>query len=211
MVTCEQFELDVAELALGHVDGERRDALLEHASGCVRCHASLTRTVEAADGLLLLAQEAEPPAGFESRVLARTFDPPARHQRRGWAVAAAVVAALALGAFGGWALRGDGGRAAAASADIVARASGSVVGHVQLVGGPTPSVLVTITSPNAQPGVRTCELQRPDGSWVTVGTWTLDDVADGFWATAVDPALVGSGAMRVVAEDGSVLATANFG
>lgn len=210
MVTCEQFEMDVAELALGHVDGERRDALLEHAAGCVRCHASLTGTVETADGLLLLAQEAEPPAGFESRVLARTFDPPGRHARRAWSVAAAVVVALTVGALGGWVLRGANTRDTA-SADIVARNSGSVIGHVQLVGSPTPSVLVTITSPNTQPGVRTCELQRPDGSWVTVGTWTLDDVADGYWATGVDPALVASNAMRVVAEDGSVLATANFG
>jgi hypothetical protein len=55
-----------------------------------------------------------------------------------------------------------------------------------------------------------CRLERTDGTSVHLGEFSLDDTGRGYWGapTPVDPATV-SGA-RLLAADGSVLATAHF-
>lgn len=55
-----------------------------------------------------------------------------------------------------------------------------------------------------------CRLERTDGTSVHLGEFSLDDAGRGYWGapTRVDPATV-SGA-RLLAADGSVLATARF-
>lgn len=55
-----------------------------------------------------------------------------------------------------------------------------------------------------------CRLERTDGTSVHIGEFSLDDAGRGYWGapTRVDPATV-SGA-RLLAADGSVLATAHF-
>jgi len=55
-----------------------------------------------------------------------------------------------------------------------------------------------------------CRLERTDGTSVHIGEFSLDDAGRGYWGapTRVDPATV-SGA-RLLAADGSVLATARF-
>ena len=100
------------------------------------------------------------------------------------------------------------GEPTAATASIVA-ATGSEVGSVQLIAEPTPHVLVTIAAPRPDPGFRTCELQRPDGTWEQVGWWDAADIASGVWAVGIDPTLLDAKAMRIIS-DGDVLATATF-
>jgi hypothetical protein len=71
-------------------------------------------------------------------------------------------------------------------------------------------VLVTVERPRPGPGTRFCELQLPDGTWVEVGSWELDEIASGVWAAGIDAELLDSGAMRITLDDGTVVATATF-
>lgn len=62
----------------------------------------------------------------------------------------------------------------------------------------------------AETGRVSCRLERTDGTSVNIGEFSLDDAGRGYWGapTRVDPESV-SGA-RLLAADGSVLATAHF-
>ncbi len=68
---CREADEVLVELALGQVGGEPRAQALAHVDGCARCTAELGSLAAVADELLALVPPAEPPAGFESRVLAR--------------------------------------------------------------------------------------------------------------------------------------------
>src|ERR671910_863930 len=70
------------ELALGTAGGPERAEALQHASECGPCRALIGELAEAADALPLLAPEAEPPPGFEERVLAALKAPRRRNRRR---------------------------------------------------------------------------------------------------------------------------------
>ncbi len=210
---CDHFDEHADELALGQIDEPLRSRLLAHATGCPRCHALLAGLGTVVDRLLLVAPQVEPPAGFESRVLARMATASASAaQRRGvpfW-VAAVVAAATAALAVGVTLLAGESSPGATPAAEIVA-ATGAEVGFVRLVADPEPHVLITVTAPRPGAGLRHCELQRDDGNWVEVGTWEVADLASGVWAVGIDADLLGATAMRVTDANGSVLATARFG
>jgi hypothetical protein len=70
-LSCAEVEALAAELALGTLSGAERAAALSHLSGCGQCRDMIDQLAPVADNLLLLAPPADPPAGFESRVLAR--------------------------------------------------------------------------------------------------------------------------------------------
>ncbi len=106
-MTCAELEGLAAELALGTVSGAERAGALDHLAGCVACRELVADLAQAADRLLLLAPAAEPPPGFESKVLARMgVAVPSRHSHRprrrrvlaGVAAAALVAAMSAVGA-----------------------------------------------------------------------------------------------------------------
>ncbi len=211
-VTCSDFDTDAAELALGLVDDPRRTALVEHAASCRRCQARLDDLVAVVDQLVLLAPQVEPPAGFETRALARMGAPAAD---LGWARRAriltsllALVATLTLGMVVGRMLVHTTGRAERTA--NIHNAAGAAVGEVHLVADPRPHILVSVLRPPTTPGMRTCELERPDGSWAVVGTWTKEEISTGVWAAALDPALMHAKAMRVTNDDGALLASAQF-
>jgi hypothetical protein len=218
-VGCPDFEAEVDELAVGAVAEPRRSALLAHAATCASCGERLRDLADLADRLLLLAPSAEPPPGFESRVLQRlaaTGGSWTDHRRRFLLLVAA--AALVLGVFAGTVVEQVRGRpsgpADVATADIVS-GEGAVVGEVRLVTDPEPHVLVSIAQPRPSPGRRGCELVLADGSRVRVGSWAYDDVEHGVWAAGIDGELLEAVAMRVVDDDGRVIArviaTARFG
>jgi hypothetical protein len=98
-MSCEQTRRVAAELALGIADGAERAEALRHLAECAECRRTVEELSTIADELLMLAPEREPPAGFESRVLARMRPPTAARTKR-WRrvlapVAAAGVAAVA--------------------------------------------------------------------------------------------------------------------
>ena len=99
--TCEQTRELLPELALGILGGEERARALEHLTRCADCSSELAAMSRAADGLLTLAPQQEPPAGFEGRVLARLRRERPRHRARlitTLAAAAALIAVIAGGA-----------------------------------------------------------------------------------------------------------------
>ena len=81
-----------AEVALGIAPAEDRARLRWHATGCAGCREVLSEQSALADDLLALTPEHEPPAGFESQVLAMLGDRPPR--RRRWRRVALVAAAI---------------------------------------------------------------------------------------------------------------------
>jgi predicted anti-sigma-YlaC factor YlaD len=94
-MSCAEVRELAPELALGILSGGERAEVLLHVNGCSRCQAYVAELTEAADMIPQLAPEAEPPPGFEARVLRRLGERERRTRRR-WIVAAAGVAAAAI-------------------------------------------------------------------------------------------------------------------
>ena len=92
--TCAEVRELAPELALGIVGGPDRAEAIEHTSECGPCRVLVGDLAEAADALPLLAAEAEPPPGFEERVLG-ALKAPRRRRRRLVAATVAVAAAAA--------------------------------------------------------------------------------------------------------------------
>jgi anti-sigma factor RsiW len=100
-VSCDRTRELAPELALGILDGEQRAQALRHLAECRECRRAVEELTAVADELVMLAPEREPPAGFETRVLARLQPPsadtrPARRRRRLLAPLAAAAAAAAV-------------------------------------------------------------------------------------------------------------------
>ena len=81
-MSCAQVRELAPELALGILSGAERAEVLLHVNGCARCQAYVAELTEAADVIPQLAPEAEPPLGFEGRVL-RRLDERERSDRHG--------------------------------------------------------------------------------------------------------------------------------
>jgi anti-sigma factor RsiW len=110
--TCSTVEALAPELALGLVDGPERAEVIAHLEHCSRCRELVEDLARTGDRVVLLAPGAEPPVGFETRVVDRirasrdvaaTPEPQRRWLRRevvAWAAAAAcLVALIAVGLF----------------------------------------------------------------------------------------------------------------
>ena len=95
-LTCSEVRELAPELALGILGGAERAEVLLHVNACARCQAYVVELTEAADAIPQLVPEAEPPAGFESRVLRRLGEDRRRLRRRWVASVAAVAAAVAI-------------------------------------------------------------------------------------------------------------------
>lgn len=207
-ITCEMFEADAAELSVGTIDEPHRTDLLEHASTCPSCREVLDEVTDLADRLLLLAPEAEPPAGFESRALASLPrpSPPAPRASRARIMGAAVAAVLAfvVGVVVGNAGRTD---APVRSAVVVSPALTSA-GSVELAGA---ELTVSLGQDLPWPDEVACELIGPDGAWTRVASWSPDPRYGGEWTVTVDESLTRSPEMRLVSGDGAVLGRAFFG
>ncbi len=94
-MTCAEVRELAPELALGILSGAERAEVVLHVNGCARCQAYVAELTEAADVLPQLVPEAEPPAGFEARVMRRLGEGERRTRRR-WLAAVASVAAAAM-------------------------------------------------------------------------------------------------------------------
>jgi hypothetical protein len=146
------------ELALEILGGAERASAIAHLEGCVTCQQLVDALAADADRLLMLAPSAEPPAGFQDRVLtsltqvARPEAPRApshapshariraRIRARGVAVlglaASVALVALALGL-------GPSARPTPAGA-AMRTGNGEVVGHVFVHGEPEAALFMTL-------------------------------------------------------------------
>jgi hypothetical protein len=77
-LTCNEFRAMAAEVALGILSGAERADALGHMEHCVNCRAMVEGLAQTADSLLLLAPEADPSMGFESRVASRVSEQASR-------------------------------------------------------------------------------------------------------------------------------------
>ena len=66
-----QYADDLAELALGVLTGRERARALSHVESCPRCADELEQLSRAADTVVQVAPEVEPPMGFEVRLFER--------------------------------------------------------------------------------------------------------------------------------------------
>jgi hypothetical protein len=229
---CEEFANVAAELALGVLTGRERAQALAHLDHCDACRAEIRQLTQTSEELLGLLPTAEPPAGFETRVLARIgIEAPAPKQRglgRGWKLprwsagrpvgitrrmlaTAAVVAALAVAIVGGWGLRSATAPTTASSplsSAALVSAGHQDTGKIFLYNGSPRWLYMGVNGASAD-GTVICQVVGKDGQVTTVGSFQLTN-GYGSWGSPV-PASAGplSGA-RLVTPGGGVLATATF-
>jgi hypothetical protein len=83
-MTCGELADVAAELALGVLTGRERAMAVAHLEECEACRENVRQLMATGDQLLELLPPAEPPAGFESRVLERLgLSAPATEEERG--------------------------------------------------------------------------------------------------------------------------------
>ena len=190
--TCEIARERIPELALGLLDGAERAEVLLHVHGCARCQTVLDDFNGVADLLALSAPEAEPPPGFDRRVLAamrsaRRVDRQ-RFRRRALAIGAVAAAAAILSVAVVRIV--DAGRAGDEASSPMLRTApmigggGLTVGRVVASSSTPASVVVTVdyALPDGEYGLR---VQTATGSVARgVGTITVSG-GGGTWKGAV--------------------------
>jgi hypothetical protein len=183
-------EEDLAELATGAVTGAERAVALRHVVSCPDCLRELAQLSRTADELLVLAPLREPPAGFESVVLAHIAagDPPNTPGHRFLRSLAIAMLAAAIGAAAVWqATAGDreAGRdqrpAAQVSPHVTARpilaGDGTSAGTVFLYDG-DPAWLMLILAGVPVDGAYQIVVHYHDGT-SSAGEWCQVDRGEG--------------------------------
>jgi hypothetical protein len=173
-----------AELALGIAEGDQRAEALDHLATCATCRAEVDQLAAAADRVLLVAPEVEPPVGFESRVLdhletAAVPTAPGARRRPGrlLAVAAAVVVALlvfGLGVVAGR-LGGPAATHSVATGELTA-SSGMPVGRVTAISGDQSWLVMKVGgegNTSLEPGEYRVVCEYGNGRVYTAGTVTV--------------------------------------
>jgi hypothetical protein len=97
---CDEFADVAAELALGVLTGRERADALAHLERCDACRETVRQLTMTGEQLLGLLPAVEPPAGFESRVLARLGIAVPDAPPSADSASAAAPAAVAAGKFG---------------------------------------------------------------------------------------------------------------
>jgi anti-sigma-K factor RskA len=219
---CAALQDELSELALGVLTGRDRARVLAHVESCQRCAEELEHLSRAADSVVQVAPEVEPPMGFEVRLFERMGVADVRHRRRRvrpsrWTVgafaAAAAVAALAVGLSLGQSSSPTPTRSASpahgvATANLIE--DGSVVGRVATHGGAHPWMSMML----ADSGVRgwvNCVVVTSDGVSHHVGSFEATKDGYGAWIAPlhVNPRSVRTA--EVVSPSGTVIATAALG
>ena len=218
---CQAVRAVAAELALGTLEGSERGEALAHLAGCPACQAHVQELTEVVDQLLAAGPEAEPPAGFESAVMARIGAEGGATvvrlpRRRRLALAAAAVV-LVLGGLGAGLLVGrdaGGGGSELASATMEAP-GGDPVGEVWRYGGEDAVLFVSVpgwsdvvfAGPSAPNYALRLELE--DGTTTEVGDFTVDGGRSS-WGIATDVEGADIAAVSVVDDTGYVWCTGRF-
>jgi anti-sigma factor RsiW len=193
-------EQDLVELALGEVSEPRRSQLLSHLTTCLRCRATYNDAVSAVDAVVPTAPEAQPPAGFDLRVLSAMGvgssggpGPSSWFPRFGpgrmMLAAAAVVLVAAVGTLGGSVLlAGNGGEQQpvagpppAADSAVLETGDGAAVGTAAMAWMHESRVLVVQLN-QAPVGVRyRCRVQMSEGATKVLGRWQASSAQGGTW------------------------------
>lgn len=217
---CEQHQDELSELALGVLTGRDRARVLAHVDSCPRCAEELEQLSHAADAVVQVAPDVEPPVGFEVRLFERMGVTDVR-RRRGvrpprWAVgalsAAAGVAALAVGLTVGLSSSPAPTSSALGQPGVVAAAlveHGTTVGRVTVHGGTHPWMSMMLIDSGAV-GTINCVVVTSDGVSHQVGTFEAKD-GYGAWVSPLSVKPQNIRSAEVVAPSGTVIATASLG
>ena len=206
---CTQLHEVAPELALGVLVGAERGQALAHLAGCAECRQHVDELSRAADSLLLLAAEAEPPLGFESRVLERLGADQRRQRPWRWIATAAAAVVLTAAATGIVVHQLDtpAGNLQLRTGALLA-GSGQETGDVYITAGRPGWVFMSIESATTGQSYD-CELHFADGHIVNAGRFTVAG-RKGWWGTVVKPDAGDLRSIRLVATDGITIATAEF-
>lgn len=229
LTTCRTFEEELApEMALGTISGEERAQALEHMTTCTRCRLLVEELSQVSDALLLVAPEAEPPVGFESRALLRTGPTTDRRRLPRHRLVAALAGVVVLaGAFAASlsAVVGGGGTEVASPAPRSPAVTGPAgvtyvkeallltrdhhqLGRVFAYPGRPGWIVMTVDDPQVN-GPVVCKINTADGETFRVGTFHVTSGR----ATWGGPVPVDPGQMRsasLATQSGHLLATGSL-
>jgi Putative zinc-finger len=207
-MTCAEVNEWAPEFALGTLSPDEREAVADHLEACPACRLEVESMQSVGRQLLDLVPGTEPPLGFDRRVLSRVGSNlrPARRRFRLVAILAAAAVIAVAATIGVEVSRTS--HPAAVLASAVLYEGGNAVGHVYVRAGNPPWIMMTMHSVGAD-GKVTCEVVGKDGSVTNVGTFWFE-YGRGAWSTP-DPALKsGLAGVRLVDDQGGVVASAQF-
>jgi hypothetical protein len=228
---CELFQSAAAELALGSLTGADRSIALAHLDDCADCRSLLEELSTTADALLLAAPEADPPAGFEVRLLARlgrnelapapaaarlgSVIPLRRRARVILAAAAAAVVIAGAGIGLGIAVTPRHATQSATPAIRVATlrsiATSNIpaapVGQVAITAGKPSWVVMTFHKPGFSGWVY-CMVSESGHSKVLGSFWMHDGSAS--WAVPLASSGAAVSSAQIEGLNGAIFATAQF-
>jgi hypothetical protein len=233
-LTCQQCRELAAELALDVLTGHERAQALAHLDDCTNCRDTVSALTVTADRLIELLPNAQPPAGFEHRVMAAltSSSSSSPRARRWWLPSAAVLLAITLAA-GGWILGQATHDVTQAQTNTQAENDAQAgertvlyapvttgqdqteeyqIGHAYVYpGNPSWIYLSLATDSDTMSNTVRCEVVRWDGSTVPVGTFPLTH-GHGTWGgpVPVDRNTVATARLRLINGNGHTLATARF-
>ncbi len=209
----EPFQANLAELALGILDGRARVDLLEHVENCPECAQTVQDLTAASDALMQIPLGVEPPLGFESGTIERihsTQTTPARRRRFGLApllgAAAVVLVSFALGGLVDHAVAKTP-TSVSALGKIEQRSltlNGRDVGVVYADTGSPSWMFVTLNERGAPPTVR-CTVVTMNGARHFVGTFALAS-GRGEWATSIPVGFSSIRNVQLTSASGAVVA-----
>ncbi len=216
---CNDVVDDLPEFALGTLSGRERSQVLRHLANCTNCRASVETYVAATDLVLHLGPEAEPPLGFESRVIEQfraesLRKTSARVLPRGWrsslvvAAALLIVAAIGAGSVLITQVRHQPTPVATHPVSVRLIDHGNEMGQVFLSFG-KPSWMFMTFEDEHWSGLAICQVVLKNGSIETVGRF---HVKKGYGAWSIRLAVPGEqlAAAQVIEVNGNAQAKAAF-
>jgi hypothetical protein len=209
-MTCSEVEEAATEYALGLLPPDETRSVHGHLLGCSACRQEVADIRQIGDQLLELIPDAEPPLGFDRRVLAAVAPHRARRSpklRLGLLAAAAafLIALAGLGVAGLAAHHHGPGTAQPAELAGTFHQDGHQVGTVDIGGHPT-WVYMTVNHLSGGGSV-SCQLVANGGTVTTIGSFQLVD-GSGSWGAPETAAISHPTSVKLVSSTGAVLATA---
>jgi Putative zinc-finger len=212
---CDAMSEDLMEFALGTLSGRPRSLVLEHLESCSLCRAELESLASVADTMLWLAPQAEPPLGFETRLMERFKESDARltagrrERISVLAIAALLIAVLAFGV-GAIVKTPNANITTATSRPTTGQllSNGHVLGEVSIAAG-SPSWMIMNVDYGKWSGVVWCEVTLANGHTETIGKFTLSR-GSGSWVAPIRNTGSPVRSAQLVDAKGAVLASATL-
>jgi hypothetical protein len=213
---CEDISSDLIEFALGTLTGRSRSRVLEHLATCAHCRGELESLAAVADALLELAPVAEPPLGFEQRLVERYRGEAPRqraHRRvRLMSLAAAALVLVTLGFVVGNAVtsRDSTSPTTAVAPPLTAQftSQGHVLGNVFVSSSDPAWIYMTFEEGNWS-GTAWCRVTMKSGVVKELGNFSLTN-GYGAWDAQINAPGNQIATAQVTNASGQVLATANL-